>query len=193
MKLFFLSLSLFVVIQTNMNAQTLLFSKGDKAPSFEAITNEGKRFNLTQEVSKGPVVLVFYRGYWCPFCNKELKALNDSLSWITGKGASVIAISPETHESAAITKEKTKVTFPIISDTSNTILKKFGVDFKVDDNTVNRYKGFGVDFAKVNGNTENTLPVPAVFIIDKEGKFRYLYFEKDYRKRPSVQALADAL
>lgn len=193
MKLFLVCLSILVFAQINGNAQALMFKKGDKAPSFEAITNEGKVFNLSNEIKKGPLVLVFYRGYWCPFCNKELKALNDSLSFLAAKGASVIAISPETHESAEKTKEKTKAGFPIISDTSNTILKMFGVDYKVDDKTVDRYKGFGVDFAKVNGNNENTLPVPAVFIIDQEGKFRYLYFEKDYRKRPSVQELVNAL
>ena len=174
-------------------AQTQSFKVGDKAPTFKSQTHDGKTLSLANETKKGPVVLLFYRGYWCPFCNKELKALNDSLTMLTSKGASVVAITPETEESVNKTIEKTKASFNIISDTSYKILKAYGVDYKVDEKTVESYKGFGIDFAKVNGNDKNTLPVPAVYIIDREGKFKYIWFDKDFRKRPSVKELLENL
>ena len=188
-----ISVIAFLFFGSTCLAQQQNFKIGDKAPNFKSVTHDGKIFKLSKELKKGPVVVLFYRGYWCPFCNRELKALNDSLSMITAKGATVVAISPETNESVDKTIEKTKASFAIISDTSNAILKAYGVDFKVEDKTVERYKGFGVDFAKVNGNDKNTLPVPAVYIIDSNGKFKYIWFEKDYRKRPTVQELINNL
>ncbi len=186
-------LSVFIFLSNNSFAQQQYFKIGDKAPVFESKTHEGKTFNLATKINRGSVLVLFYRGYWCPFCNKQLMALNDSLSLITTKGATVVAITPETELSVDKTIEKTKATFNIISDTSYQILKAYGVNFKVEDKTVERYKNFGVDFAKVNGNNENVLPVPAVYIIGSDGKFKYIWFEKDYRKRPSVKELLDNL
>jgi peroxiredoxin len=191
MKKLFLAILLLVVAKSQ--SQTLQFKVGDKAPNFTAITHAGNKTDLKKLTKNGPVVLIFYRGYWCPFCNKELNNLNDSLSAIQAKGATVVAISPEKYASVNKTIEKTKASFDIISDTSNTILKQYGVNFTVDDKTVEKYKTYGIDFASVNGNSDNTLPVPAVFIIDKNGTFKYLHFDTDYRKRPSVKELLENL
>ena len=191
MKKTFIAFLLFVALDSN--AQSLQFREGDKAPGFTAITHAGTQTNLKKLTQNGQVVMIFYRGYWCPFCNKELNHMNDSLPMLQAKGATVIAITPEKYESVNKTIEKTKASFEIISDTANIILKQYGVNFTVDDKTVEKYKTYGVDFASVNGNAENTLPVPAVFIIDKNGKFKYLYFDKDYRKRPSVKELLEHL
>ncbi len=180
-------------IALGSNAQSLQFKEGDKAPNFTAITHAGTETNLKKLTQNGPVVMIFYRGYWCPFCNKELNHMNDSLPMLQAKGATVIAVTPEKYESVNKTIEKTKASFEIISDTTNTILKQYGVNFTVDDKTIEKYKTYGVDFAAVNGNADNTLPVPAVFIIDKNGNFKYLYFDKDYRKRPSVKELLENL
>jgi peroxiredoxin len=187
---FFLAL---VICTKNVQAQTLQFKIGDKAPVFSAMSHSGNNVNLDELTAKGPVVLFFYRGYWCPFCNKQLSELQDSLQLLTGKGATVLAVTPEASESVDKTITKTKATYQIISDTTNSILKKYGVDFKVEDKTVERYKGFGLDFAKVNGNNENVLPVPGVFIIGKDGNFKYLFFNTDYRKRPTVKELLENL
>jgi peroxiredoxin len=185
-KLILLSGILFSVIAS---AQTLQFKIGDKAPVFSGKAHDGNDFSLQ---TSGTTVLLFYRGYWCPFCNKELSALNDSLSFLQQKNASVVAVTPEKYESVDKTIAKTKAAFTIISDTANAILKLYGVNFKVDDNTVERYKKFGVDFSTVNANKENTLPVPAVFII-KDGIIKYIWFDKDYRKRPTIKELLDNL
>jgi len=180
--------TLLLLMISAVNAQTKQFKVGDKAPSFMATTHSGDSFN----VESGTIILLFYRGYWCPYCNKQLSALNDSLSFLEAKGVRVVAVTPEKYESVDKTIEKTKASFKIISDTSNSILKRYGVDFMVDDNTVGRYKKFGVDFSVVNGNKDNILPVPAVFII-KEGIIQYIWFDKDYRKRPTVKELMDNL
>ncbi len=191
MKKTFTAFLLFVTLSSN--AQSLQFKEGDKAPNFSATTHAGTETNLKKLTKNGPVVMIFYRGYWCPFCNKELNHINDSLPMLQAKGATVIAITPEKYESVNKTIEKTKASFEIISDTTNAILKRYGVNFTVDDKTVEKYKTHGLDFAAINGNNDNTLPVPAVFIIDKNGKFKYLYFDKDYRKRPSVKELLEYL
>jgi peroxiredoxin len=174
-------------------SQNLQFSVGEKAPNFSATTHTGNQVSLASLTKKGAVILLFYRGYWCPFCNKQLQELNDSLSLIQVKGATVVAISPEKEASVDKTIAKTKAAFEIISDTTNQILKQYGVNFTVDSKTVERYKQFNIDFSVVNANSENILPVPAVFIIDKNGTFKYIYFNKDYRKRPSVSELLQYL
>ena len=104
---------------------------GDKAPQFQVTDNRGKTFNLKKQLKKGDVVIIFYRGQWCPFCNKELSQLNDSLSLITAKGATVIAISPETKENVVKTIGKTKASFPIISDSKMEIMKMYKVNFEI--------------------------------------------------------------
>lgn len=180
---------LVILTSLSVQAQTLQFKPGDKAPVFTAPTHSGVQFDLKNQ---GTTILLFYRGYWCPYCNKELSALNDSLRLLQDKGAEVVAVTPEKYESVDKTIGKTGASFAIISDTLNTILKLYGVDFKVDDNTIDRYKKSGIDFTDVNGNNGNTLPVPAVFII-KDGRFSYIWFEKDYRKRPTVKELLDNL
>lgn len=172
------------------NAQSQQFKVGDKAPAFNAVAHDGSSVAIPRQ---GMTVLLFYRGYWCPFCNRQLTSLNDSLQFITNKGAAVIAVTPEKYESVEKTIAKTSAAFKIVSDTANVILKQFGVDYKVDDNIVQRYRKFGVDFTAVNGNNENTLPVPAVYIIDANGTIVYTWFDTDYRKRPSVKEILDHL
>jgi peroxiredoxin len=180
-------------ISNGINAQSLQFKEGDKAPNFTAVMHSGNKMSLKELTKKGPVVMVFYRGYWCPFCNKQLSHMNDSLPMLQAKGATVVAITPEKYESVDKTIAKTKVSFDIISDTNNAILKQYGVNFTVEDKTIEKYKTYGLDFAAINGNSDNTLPVPAVFVIDRNGRFKYLYFDKDYRKRPSVKELLEQL
>jgi peroxiredoxin len=158
----------------------------DKAPAFAAADQNGKTFNLDNQLKKGDVVLVFYRGQWCPYCNKELKSLEDSLSSIIAKGATLVAITPEKPENISKTIEKTKAAYPILFDDGLKIMKSYDVAFKVDDKTIEKYKGYGIDFSQANGDNGANLPIPAVYIINKEGKIIYRYFDADYRRRASV-------
>lgn len=166
---------------------------GATAPLFTAKDQHGKLLELKNELKKGSVVLVFYRGEWCPFCNKELKALEDSLQFIKAKGAEVIAISPEMPQNLSKTVEKTKASYPLVSDEGLKIMKSYDVAFKVDSLTVSKYRGYGVAFDKANGANGANLPVPAVYVINKKGKIIYRYFDADYRKRPSVKEILSQL
>ncbi len=162
-------------------------SVNDAAPDFTAKSADGKEVHLKDQLKKGSVVLVFYRGQWCPYCNRQLKKLEDSLGLIRGKGATVLAISPELPQNIDKTIEKTKASFPILHDKNLSIMKSYDVAFKVDDKTIEKYKTYGIDFSAANG-AENgaNLPVPAVFVINKEGKIVFRHFDKDYTKRASV-------
>jgi peroxiredoxin len=162
-----------------------------KAPDIEAKDQQGNDISLTTLRKQGPVVVFFYRGNWCPYCNKQLKELQDSLQYIIGKGAAVLAITPEAEEGVGKTIEKTGATFPIIYDQDVRISEAYNVSYKVDTATLNKYKtNWDVDFLKINQQKEEAyLPVPAVYIIGKNGIITYRFFESDITKRPSVKEL----
>lgn len=164
-----------------------------KAFDFKAKDQDGKEVSLKDLRKKGPVVVVFYRGYWCPYCNKALKRFQDSLQLITDKGAQFVAITPEGEEFVDSTVARTGARYPILSDADMSIAKKYGVAFKVDDRTIGRYKNAGIDLLKVNSQKEAYLPVPALYIINRDGAVTYRYFNEDYRKRISVKEILDNL
>ncbi|RYY62824.1 MAG: AhpC/TSA family protein [Chitinophagaceae bacterium] len=164
-----------------------------KAPDFKGTDQNGKTVRLKDLLKKGKVVLVFYRGQWCPSCNKYLSQLNDSLQAIEGKGATVIAITPETTENIAKTVEKTKAGFSILSDEGLKIMKAYDVEFEVPENTLTRYRNSGIDLTENNGKNGNFLPIPATYVIDKEANVVYRFFNADYKKRPSMAEILAVL
>jgi peroxiredoxin len=164
-------------------------NKGEMAPDFTAKNQMGKEVSLKAQLKTGAVVLVFYRGQWCGYCNKQLSDLQDSLSMITEKGAQLIAVTPEKNENVAITIEKTKAAYSIISDDNLKIMNAYKVTFGLDEAATKKYKGYGIDLAKANGANGNNLPVPAVYIIAKDGKIIYRYFDENYAKRMSVKEI----
>lgn len=160
-----------------------------KAPDFRSKDQDDKEVRLKDVLKKGKVILVFYRGQWCPYCNRFLSALQDSLQLIKDKGASLIAISPEKPESIDSTAEKTKATFPILFDEGLKIMKAYDVEYEVPENTLLRYRNAGLDIEKNNGANGKYLPITAVYIIGDEQTVIYRFFEKDYKKRPAVKTL----
>jgi peroxiredoxin len=166
---------------------------GDAAPMFTAKDQNGKTVNLKQALKNGPVVMLFYRGQWCPYCNKQLSHFSDSLLMLTAKGASILTITPETGDNVKKTIEKTKASFPVLEDEGMTIMKQYKVNFSVDEKTITKYKGYGIDFDKANGSNGANLPVPATYIIGKDGIVKYVFFNTDYRKRASVQEILNNL
>jgi peroxiredoxin len=161
----------------------------DKASDFTAKDQNGRKIWLKNELKNAAVVLVFYRGQWCPYCNRQLKSLQDSLSFIKEKGATLIAVSPEKPDNISKTIEKTKATYSVLFDDSLKIMKSYDVAYRVDSTTIEKYKKFGIDFYDVNGNNGASLPVPTVYIINKEGIIIFKHFDQDYRKRVSVQEI----
>ena len=166
---------------------------GSAAPAFKGQDAAGRPVELRQLLKKGPVVLYFYRGQWCPYCNKQLSQLQDSLQVLTSKGAQVVVITPELPTNIDKTVAKTKAAFPIVHDQDFAIMKAYKTAFTVDDATARKYQGFGVDLKAANGAATNVLPVPATYVIGRDGKIQYAFFDPDYRHRASVRAVAQAL
>lgn len=155
---------------------------GDKAPDFTLKDQNGNETNLYQLLKKGPVVLNWYRGGWCPFCNLELKGLADKTAEINQLGATLIAISPELPDKSLTTIEKNNLPFMVLSDTDNDVARKYDLVYKLDTETADRYeKGFGL--SQYNGNDKGELPIPATYIIDQKGIVRYAFVNPDYKKR----------
>jgi peroxiredoxin len=164
-----------------------------KAKNFKATDQFGSTVELKDLLKKGKVVLVFYRGYWCPYCNRYLKKLEDSLQLIKDKGATLIAVTPEKPESVSKTVEKTKAEYSIIYDEDMKIMKAYEVDYTVPGNTVTRYRNTGINLEEINGENGNSLPIPATYIIDEDSNVTYRFFNPDYKKRPSVKEILDHL
>ncbi|UKT66033.1 peroxiredoxin-like family protein [Pedobacter mucosus] len=193
MKRIILFIALFIAVISNAKAQKGL-SVGANAPAFSGIDQNGKKISL-QTLLKGhkSVVLFFYRGQWCPYCNKHIKELQDSLQLLTSKDAYVIGITPETNENIAKTIKRTNAGFSIIQDKDDDIMKAYGVNFMMDDATFSKYKGYRIDLEANNGNTRHTLPVPATYIINRSGKIKFVHFDPNYQKRASINVLLKAL
>ncbi|MET0466111.1 MAG: peroxiredoxin-like family protein [Chitinophagaceae bacterium] len=164
-----------------------------KAPDFKAKDQDGKEVRLKDLLKKGKVVLVFYRGEWCPYCNKFLQKLEDSLSLIKEKGATLVAVTPELPENIGKTVTKTKAEFPILHDEELKIMKAYDVEFEVPENTLTRYRNSGIKIDENNGKNGNFLPVPAVYVINKESTVVYRFFNQDYKKRPNVKEILEFL
>lgn len=160
-----------------------------KAPEFRLKDQSGVEVSLKELRKKGPVVVLFYRGAWCPFCNRQLKALQDSLGMLYTRGAQVVAITPELREGIDSTIKKTGAIFPILHDPDLKVSSAYEVVYNVDERTLGRYRTGGIDLLKVNGQRTAKLPVPAVYIINTEGSVTYRYFNENYRTRVSVQEI----
>jgi peroxiredoxin len=194
MKKYFLSIAVLISLVATAQEKPEGLFINSKAPEFKVKEQGGKDISLKELRKKGPVVIVFYRGNWCPYCNKELKNLQDSLSYLTEKKVQVVAITPEGSEGVKETIQKTGASFPIISDKGAIIAKAYQVAYEVDEKTTTRYKSFGTDLLKINEQKDKpVLPVPAVYIVNRDGSIIYRYFDIDYRHRPSVAQLLQEL
>ena len=167
---------------------------GDKAPVFVLKDVDGKDVSSTKLLETQELVIIFYRGEWCPVCTKYLSNLNDSLEFITAKGAKVVAIGPETLENTAKTKEKTNADFTILSDSDQKVAVAYEVLFDVTDKYAKKIKTFlRTSIAENNGSDKAQLPVPATFIIGKDGIIKFKQFDYNYKNRASIKAIIDNL
>ncbi|MCG8582651.1 MAG: AhpC/TSA family protein [Bacteroidales bacterium] len=164
-----------------------------KAPVFVADDQNGYAVDLAKELKTHSVVLVFYRGQWCPYCNRHMSALQDSLQMINDKGAKVIAITPEKNEEIAKTLEKSNASFSVIYDEEHKIMDAYDVTFTMSKTKFAAYKTYGIDINKASGNKDRALPVPATYIIDQNGKVTNRHFDKNYKTRMSVKEILQSL
>ena len=166
---------------------------GSKMPDVPLRTVAGKSTTLKAQVGGKPAILVFYRGGWCPFCNLQLSNLRLIQKDVEAMGYRIIAISPDRPEELAKTMGKDKLGYTLLSDGKAQALREFGIGYRLDDASFAKYQGYGVDLEKASGEKEHALPVPSVFIVDKDGVLQFSYVHPDYRVRvPETVILAAA-
>ena len=156
---------------------------GEKAPDFSLPNVNGEPVQLSELVKNGPLVLSFYRGGWCPFCNLEFKALIDILPEIQALGAQLVGISPETPDVSAQTVEKHHIPFEVLSDQGNAVCRDYGLLFQVYEELQPLYLEWGLDIPAFNGDESWELPVPATYIIGTDRRVHAAFVDKDYTKR----------
>jgi peroxiredoxin len=166
---------------------------GQRAPDFALPDAKNKMVSLSEVLAKGPAVISFYRGGWCPYCNLSLHALQEALSQIESTGATLIAISPQVPDQSLSTAEKDSLAFPVLSDAENKIAKKFGIVYQLPADLAKLTKGFGVDLAKYNGDQSNELPLAATYILKQDRTVVYAFVDVDYKKRMEPSDIVNVL
>jgi peroxiredoxin len=166
---------------------------GDKAPVFTLNDPEGNPVASAELLSKGPLVISFYRGVWCPYCNMELQALEAALPQYLDLGASLVAISPQIQANSRKSVRQNHLSFPILSDAKSQVAEAFGLRFKLPDYLVDLYKGFGNDLPTFNDDPSWVLPMPGRFVIGQDGLIKYAEVNPDYTQRPEPTDLLPAL
>jgi len=157
---------------------------GDRAPSIVLGNAKGETVDVGALLKKGPVIVAFYRGGWCPFCNLELRAFQRLLPEIKASGASLVAISPEKPDDTLSTAEKNALTFEVLSDVGQKVGRAFRLVYEFSDELKSAYQGFGLDIPVKNGAAgEWALPISATYIIGRDGIIVYAYTDADYRDR----------
>jgi peroxiredoxin len=166
---------------------------GDKAPVFNLKDPEGNDVSSSDLLAKGPLVISFYRGVWCPYCNMELQALEEALPSFKEEGANLIAISPQNPVNSRKSVRQNNLSFPILSDTHNDVANAFGLRFELPDYLVDLYKMLKNDLPTFNGDTSWTLPMPARYVIAQDGTILYSEINPDYTYRPEPSDMLPAL
>ena len=144
-------------------------------------------------LQKGPLVVTFYRGVWCPYCNMDLQAIEAAANDIRALGASLVAISPQTAPNRRKSERENALSFPILSDRGNVVAHEFGLRYRLSDDLIQLYKGFGNDLAIGNGEDSWTLPMPARYVIRTDGVIAYAEVNPDYTRRPDPSELLPVL
>jgi peroxiredoxin len=160
---------------------------GDKAPVFMAKDQNGKTVKSKDILKHDQLIVVFYRGQWCPYCNKHLMHLQENVEKFAKAGAKLVAVSPELPVNVDKTVEKSHVDYPVLYDKDSKIMKQFGVEFMLPVNLQKRYKKYGVDLEVAHGNNDQLLPVPATYVIGKDGKVKYVHYDPQYKNRSTAK------
>jgi peroxiredoxin len=167
---------------------------GDRAPPIVLADAKGETVDVGDLLKQGPVIVTFYRGGWCPFCNMELKAYQLVLPEIAAAGASLVAISPEKPGETVSTAEKNALTFHVLSDVGQKVGRAFGLVYEFTDELRTVYDGFGLDIPARNGSPDEwALPISATYVIGRDGTIIYANTDVDYRDRADPRDVLGAL
>jgi peroxiredoxin len=166
---------------------------GDLAPSFSLKDAEGNVVSSDGLLRKGPLVISFYRGVWCPYCNMELQALEAAKPAFDGQSASLLAISPQTAANSRKSMRQNNLTFPILSDVKGKVCAAFGLRFELPDYLIELYRRLKNDLPTFNDDPSWTLPMPARYVIGKDGTILYSEVNPDYTHRPEPEDMIPVL
>lgn len=166
---------------------------GDKAPAFALNDPDGNPVSSAALLAEGPLVVSFYRGVWCPYCNMELQALQEALPAFRALGANLVAISPQTAVNSRKSVRQNALDFPILSDAHNDVAAAFGLRFALPDYLVELYKSLKNDLPAFNADPSWTLPMPARYVIGQDGTILYAEVNPDYTRRPEPEDMLPAL
>jgi len=170
-----------------------VLSVGAKAPGFELKDHNGKPVSSAELLAKGRLVLCFFRGRWCPFCVGQLEAMNLIVPQIEQAGASLAAISPQTVQQSFFMHDQHKLRVPLLSDTRNHVARQFGLVYRVPDDQQAVYRRSFVNLPFANGDESWELPIPATFILDRDGTVLYASANPDYTERPEPSDILQRL
>jgi len=167
---------------------------GDTAKDFTLRNANNELVSLDEQLKENDFVVVnFYRGQWCPYCNLELKALQEINDELKGLNAKLIAISPQTPDASLSTKEKNELTYEVLSDTHNLVAKDYGLVFSLAEELRPIYENFGIDIVGLNDEDSFELPMPATFVFNKNKEVLYSFVDEDYTKRCEPQTILDII
>lgn len=165
---------------------------GDKAPDGTLASWDEEETTLSDLWKEQPLVITWYRGGWCPYCNLQLRAMEKKLSELEGAGAKLVALTPELPANAKETAEKNKLSFLVLHDKESKLAKQYGIVFKLPESILPIYRD-RLQLTKVNGYDELELPMAATYVIDRDGVIRYAFLDADYKKRAEPAAVITAV
>jgi peroxiredoxin len=166
---------------------------GDRAPGFRLPDARGGDVALDDLLARGPVVLVFYRGAWCPYCNLQLAAFQSAVADLRAAGAELVAVSPQTPDQSLTVAERHALEFPVLSDIGNAVARDYGLVFTQSEAATAASRQLGIELADFNGDDSNTLPAASTFVIGAEGVIRFASVSGDYRWRVGPDEVLAAL
>ncbi|MBP58579.1 MULTISPECIES: peroxiredoxin-like family protein [Idiomarina] len=166
---------------------------GDKLPSFSLKNQSGRTVNSDELLRGGPLVISFFRGVWCPFCNIELQALEEYAEKFREIGARIVVISPQSQRFAKRSVEENNISFDVLSDMGNQYAKSLNTAFTLPENLKQTYKGFGINLPDYNGDDDWSLPIPARLVVATDGTVLAVDVNPDYTQRPEPSDTLDVL
>lgn len=194
MKILLFALAVFSIVQLNAQIDQEHLQIGEKAPEIQSRDQNGMIINSKAILKENRILLVFYRGNWCPHCAKHLAELEKNLIALQDKGVFVLVVSPETVEKTKETQEKFGVTYSIVHDENNNIMNDYKVAFDVNPQNVTNYYDKVYELVnEYNGPDNAVLPVPATYLIGKDGLIEYVQYDPDYKKRSDISELLESL
>ena len=167
--------------------------RGARAPEFTLSDHEGKSFSSAEALTRARLVICFFRGRWDPFCCGQMEAMNRILPELSQAGATLVAISPQTVKQSFFMAEQHKLCFPLLSDAGNAVARQFGLVYRVPDEQQAIYRRAFINLSFTNGDESWELPIPATYIVDRDGTVLFSSANEDYTQRPEPGEILERL